>query len=61
MFNKVKFSVAELVMTNNNNKNNNNKNNNNKNNSNNSKGKKNHVGVMIGRAVDSYTSGSRFS
>ena len=54
MFNKVKFSVAELVMTNN-------KNNNNKNNSNNSKGKKNHVGVMIGRAVDSYTSGSRFS
>ena len=51
MFNKVKFSVAELVMTNNNNKNN----------SNNSKGKKNHVGVMIGRAVDSYTSGSRFS
>ena len=56
MFNKVKFSVAELVMTNNNNKNNNNKNN-----SNNSKGKKNHVGVMIGRAVESYTSGSRFS
>ena len=51
MFNKVKFSVAELVMTNNNNKNN----------SNNSKGKKNHVGVMIGRAVASYTSGSRFS